>query len=126
MAQEFSRARRVGEQIKRELAPLLQREAREWGLGFVTLTGVDVSPDLKHARLYVTALGGAKSREELVEAISARAGIFRDRIAHGLRLRVVPRLTFAFDESIERGDRIASLLRDVPGTEPQGDPGAGE
>jgi ribosome-binding factor A len=126
MPREFSRARRVGEQIRRELAPVLQRVAKDQSLGFVTLTGVDVSPDLRHAKLFVTALGGRMEHSALIDALNARAGFFRQHIAKGLRLRTVPLLGFAFDESIERGARISELLKHPPDRDGSSDDEAGQ
>jgi ribosome-binding factor A len=108
-----SRPRRVGEAIRRDLAQPLQRIASDFGLGMVTLTAVDVSPDLRNAKLYVTQIGADVSHAKLIAILSEMGGELRNHLAHGLRLRTVPRLSFHFDESIERGARLSALIDSV-------------
>jgi len=117
MSEEFSRTRRVGEQLKRELAPLVQEIARDTSLGMITITAADVSPDLKQAKVYVTAIGSALETKEIISILNASAGSMRQHLSHIIRLRSVPKLRFLFDESVERGARVSALIDSVAGEE---------
>jgi ribosome-binding factor A len=110
MPAEFSRPRRVAEQIKREIAPLLQRFAQDERLGLLTVTAVDVTADLRDARVFVTHLGSGATHAELISRLNADSGRYRRHLAKALRLRATPSLAFLFDESTERSARIAALL----------------
>ncbi len=109
MPNEFSRSLRVAETIKRVLAPWLQQQAKDAGLGLVTITAVKVAPDLRQARIYVTSLG-AKSHEEIIVRLNQEKGMLRHYLSQHLRMRTVPKLTILFDESVQRGARISALL----------------
>jgi len=80
-------------------------------IGFVTVTGVEVSPDLRHAKVYVSVMGPAKERERTLAGLRAAHGHLQDRIAADVRIKHTPQLTFHYDESIDRGLRIESLLK---------------
>ncbi|MCC6716077.1 MAG: 30S ribosome-binding factor RbfA [Gammaproteobacteria bacterium] len=123
-----TRPRRVAESIRRELAQPLQRIASDAGLGMLTLSEVDVSPDLRDARLYVTHLGGEISHDEVLRRLHPHLGELRALLGRAVRLRYTPRLSFRFDESVERGARIDSLLHESGATgESAGDrPGTDE
>jgi|SRR5690606_1582810 ribosome-binding factor A len=110
MPKEFGRNRRVGDLIQRELAAILQRELDPGTLGLVTVSGVDVSPDLRQARVYFTCFGGPRPGADVAAELNARAGHFRHLLAGSLTLKSMPRLQFAFDESVERGSRMSALL----------------
>lgn len=110
---EFSRTRRVGEQLKRELAVLVQRETKDAHMGLVTVSAVDVSPDLHHAKVFVTVLGAEEGKESVVRALNDNAAALRHELARHVRLRFMPHLHFEFDESVERGARMSSLLDDL-------------
>ena len=107
---EFSRTRRVAEQLKRELALLLQRETKDAHLGLVTISAVEVSPDLRHAKVFVTVLGAEEGEASVVRALNENAAALRHELASLVRLRCMPQLRFEFDESVERGARLSSLL----------------
>jgi ribosome-binding factor A len=108
-----SRADRVADQIRSELATLLVREVHDPGIGFVTLTRVHVSPDLQTARVHYTALGDEKARRSSAQAIERAAPFLRRQIGARLRLKRVPALTFVYDESIAGQDRIEQLLNEL-------------
>ena len=101
-----SRASRVGDQIRAELAELLVREVHDPGIGFLTITRVGVTPDLQQARVYYTTLGDEKARRESSRALGRATPFLRRQIGQRLRLKRVPELEFFFDESIEKGNRI--------------------
>lgn len=110
MAKEYPRTRRVGEQLKRELAELLRSEADDPRLALVSITSVQLSRDLAHAKVYVTLLGYEDQRPEVVDALNRLAPELRRLLGRILRLRVVPRLVFYYDEVIERGAALSALI----------------
>jgi ribosome-binding factor A len=80
-------------------------------IGFVTVTGVQTSADLRHAKVYVSVMGGAQERERTLAGLRAAHGFLQDRIAADVRIKRTPQLTFIYDESIDRGMRIETLLK---------------
>ena len=113
MAQGY-RPDRVADQIRQELSELLTRgKVHDPGIGFITLTRVQVSPDLQMARVFYTTLGDAKARQETARALDRATPFFRRQIGGRLRLRRVPEFEFRFDESVAHQDRIEQILRDL-------------
>ncbi|MEJ2761275.1 MAG: 30S ribosome-binding factor RbfA [Gammaproteobacteria bacterium] len=110
MPREYGRNRRVADLVQRELAVCIQREMSDTPLKFVTVSGVDVSPDLKNARVYVTSLEDNLDKDRVVADLNERAGHYRHHLSKKLSLRSVPRLTFVFDYSVERGRRLTDLI----------------
>jgi ribosome-binding factor A len=104
------RAQRVGEQIQRELAQMLRDEVKDPRVGRVTITAVDVSPDLSHAKVFVTHLAGREHADEAVRALSRTVGFLRTELSHRMQLYSVPQLHFAYDDSIESGMRLSQLI----------------
>ncbi|WP_440996937.1 30S ribosome-binding factor RbfA [Arhodomonas sp. SL1] len=122
MAREFSRARRVGEQIQRELAELIRDEVRDPRVGSVTVSEVQVSRDFAHAKVMVTVLGaGAEDSADAVEALNHAAGFLRSQLARRVRLRQVPALEFRYDETFDRGARLSRLIDEVAPDDPDDD-----
>ena len=103
------RPRKVADLIQRELSDLLRREVRDPRVGMVTLTAVDVSPDLSHAKVFYTLLDKSHL-EETQRGLDRAAGYLRSQIAHRIKLYTTPELRFAYDESVERGDRLSRLI----------------
>lgn len=111
MSKEYSRSLRIGEQVQRELAVLIRQEVKDPRLGMVTVSDVKMSPDLSHAKVYVTVLGGEQSASgETLKALSRAAPFLRHELGRRLVLRIVPQLHFVYDESQEKGARLASLI----------------
>jgi len=108
-----SRAERVGDQIRSELASLLAREVHDPGIGFVTLTRVQVSPDLQLARVLYTVLGDEKSRAASARALERAAPFLRRQLGSRLRLRRAPELRFTYDEAVAGQDRIEQILNEI-------------
>ena len=108
-----SRPERVGDQIRKELSELLAREVHDPGIGFLTITHVKMTPDLQNARVYYTVIGDQKARADAQRALGRASGFLRRQIGGRLRLRTVPELTFFYDESIERQDRIEKIMLDL-------------
>ena len=119
------RASRVGDQIQAELASLLTRDVHDPGIGFLTITSVKVSPDLQQARVYYTTIGDDKARRESARALNRATPFLRRQIGQRLRLKRVPELTFFYDESIEKGDRVERILQELQ-SERAARPGIGD
>ena len=111
MAREFSRSRRVGEQMQRELALLIQQEIKDPRVGMVTVSGVEVSRDMAHAKVFITVMNADAEQVRLsLEALRHAAGFLRRELGRRMMLRSVPELHFAYDESIERGATLSALI----------------
>ena len=110
MSEEFSRTRRVGEQIQRELAELLQREVKDPRVAGVTVTAVEVSRDLAHAKVYVSRMTGETDWQETLAGLGRAAGFLRRELGRRLTMRSVPELRFLRDRSIEEGARLSELI----------------
>jgi ribosome-binding factor A len=112
MAKDYPRTERVAEQIQRELAELIRLEVKDPRVGFVTLTGVEVSRDYSHAKVFFTTLGAEAEHAATGEGLQRAAGFLRSQLAHRLNTRVIPQLHFVFDESVERGIRVTRLIEE--------------
>jgi len=106
----FPRTRRVGEQIRRELAELIRDELRDPRLALISMTGVEVSRDLAHARIFVTLVGDPTERAERVAELNRAAPLLRRELGRRMRIRTVPALEFRYDEVVERGARLSALI----------------
>ncbi len=115
-----SRPDRVADQIRSEVASMLARDVHDPGIGFVTITRVQVTPDLQHARIHYTALGDDKARADTAKALDRAAVFLRRQIGSRLRLKRVPELEFLYDESIAGQDRIEQLLNSIRAGGPGG------
>ena len=109
MGRGFSRATRLADQIQRDLADLIRLEVRDPRVGLVTITTVEVTRDLSHARVFVTSLSETAAAES-VQALTHAAGFLRSRLAQMLKLRTIPELHFVYDASVERGVRLSKLI----------------
>ncbi|HUL93615.1 MAG TPA: 30S ribosome-binding factor RbfA [Burkholderiales bacterium] len=107
------RLRRVADQIQRELSGLLRAELKDPRVGMITLTGVEVSPDLAHAKVFFTMLGDAEALARSQAGLRRAAGFLRSELGHRLKLRVTPELRFVHDASVERGVRLSKLIDDA-------------
>jgi ribosome-binding factor A len=105
-----ARMRRVDEAVRAVLSDAITRDLKDPRVGFVTVTGVKTSPDLRHARVYVSVLGDEAAREGSLEGLRSAHGFLQRRVADELTLKHTPALTFDYDESVDRGMRISSLL----------------
>lgn len=110
MAKEFSRSRRVGEQIQRELAELVQRELKDPRLGMVTISAVELSRDMGVAKVFFTVFGEGHDEKQTLEALNHANGFLRRELGHRMMLRTVPELRFFYDHSIENGSRLSALI----------------
>lgn len=106
------RAARVGDQMRDELATLI-RDLKDPRIGFVSIVKVEVSGDLRHAKVFVSVMGAADQKKESMKGLQSAAGFLRSELGNLIRLRYVPELHFVLDGSIEHGTRIAQLLVEV-------------
>ncbi len=106
------RMRRVNESVRQVLSEAVP-ELKDPRIGFVTVTGVETSADLRHARVFVSVLGSESKREETLVGLSAAHGVLQSRIARELRLKRTPQLTFEYDPSVERGVRMSKLIDEL-------------
>ena len=104
------RLNRVAEQIQHELADLLRTEVKDPRVGMVTVTGVDVSADMAHAKVYFTALTGREHGAAAEAALTRTGGFLRSQLSQRLKLFTVPQLHFVYDDSIESGMRLSQLI----------------
>ena len=107
------RADRVGDVLREELNRLVLREIRDPRVGMATVSRVEMSADLRHARVYVSTLGSEEERVACVAALAHAGGFLRTRLASSLRLRYTPELLFELDRGAEQSLRIATLLKDI-------------
>jgi ribosome-binding factor A len=108
---DFSRTRRVAEQIQRELAELIRREVRDPRLGMVTVTAVEVSRDMSHAKVFVTVLGKDETESQVsINILTKLAGYLRHELGQSMRMRMIPELRFVYDSSIEHGQSLSALI----------------
>lgn len=113
MAKEYSRTQRIGDQMQRELAQLIQREIKDPRLGLVTLTGIDVSRDLSHAKVFFTIMGQDDDEQKIAlnqEILKDAAGYLRMLLGKAIKLRTIPQLHFLYDESVRRGAQLSALI----------------
>ena len=106
------RMRRVNESVRQVLSEAV-RELKDPRLGFVTVTGVRTSPDLRSARVFVSVLGSERKRERSIAALSSAHGVLQARIARELRLKRTPQLSFEYDPTVERGVRMSHLIDEL-------------
>ncbi|ADM69768.1 30S ribosome-binding factor RbfA [Paenibacillus sp. SEL3] len=107
------RTGRVGEQIKKELSQLIQTELKDPRIGFITVTGVDLTNDLSQAKIYLSVLGDEEQKNSSLKALDKANGYLRSELGKRIRLRHIPELIFKIDESIAYGSRIEKLLSDI-------------
>lgn len=110
MPKDSSRSRRVAEQIQRELADLIQLDLKDPRVGMITLTGVDVTSDYSHAKIYFSLLGDQERLKQALEGLNSASGYLRSQVARRMKLRIMPVLHFVHDPSIEEGMRIDTLI----------------
>jgi ribosome-binding factor A len=108
-----ARMRRVNEAVREVLSSQLAEGLKDPRIGFVTVTGVETSPDLRFARVYVSVLGDEGERAASLEALESSRGFLQARIGEELRMKRTPALSFQYDETVERADRMSRLIDEV-------------
>ncbi|MGQ0549877.1 MAG: 30S ribosome-binding factor RbfA [Armatimonadota bacterium] len=114
------RAERLAEVIRAEASAIIQQGLKDPRIGFVSITDVVVSGDLRHAKIFVSVLGDDAAKRRTMEALERARGYVRSELGARIAVRFVPQILFRLDESIERGTRIVSLIREVTEEEPRG------
>ena len=107
------RTDRVDELLRQEIGALLTKELADPRIGFVTITGVETSTDLRHATVFVSVLGSEKAREKSLQGLAAAHGTLQARLARELRMKRTPQLTFEYDPTVERGVRMTKLIDEL-------------
>lgn len=110
MAKDSPRARRIGDQIQRDLSDLIRQEVKDPRVGLVTITEVEVAADYSHAKVFFTVLGSEEQAQASLAGLNHAAGFLRGALFHRLQLRVVPQLHFVYDTSVEQGMRLTHLI----------------
>tara|TARA_B110000037_G_scaffold159795_1_gene180402 strand:- start:102 stop:476 length:375 start_codon:yes stop_codon:yes gene_type:complete len=110
MPKDYSRALRIADQIQRDLSDLIRNELKDKRVGMITLTGVEVSQDYGHAKVYYTTLGSSEENFLTEKGLQHAAVFLRSQLSQRLRLRVVPLLHFIYDRSIEHGIHLSQLI----------------
>ncbi|MFP4080753.1 MAG: 30S ribosome-binding factor RbfA [Ectothiorhodospira sp.] len=110
MPRDYSRPQRVGDQIQRELSELIRQELKDPRVGMLTLSGVEVSRDLAHAKVFFTVLGDEEAVAGTTQGLRRAAGFLRRALGQRMRIRVVPELHFHYDDTQARGARISALI----------------
>ncbi len=109
----FKRTDRLNEQLRQEISLLVRDEVRDPRVGVVTITAVETSPELDHARVYITALGDDQEKEEALAGLQSAAPFIRTQLGRRLHIRRIPELHFQIDRVLEEASRIEALLREV-------------
>jgi len=108
------RTERVNNLIRQEISELLQRQVKDPRLGsFVAVTEVSTSPDLRHAKIFISRIGSQEEKQETLSVLASASGFLRKELARRLRLRRIPELSFQWDDSIERGAHLLQLIDQI-------------
>ncbi len=107
------RANRVAEQMKKEMGEILTRKIKDPRVGFVTVTDVEVTGDLQQAKVFISVLGDELEKQDTLLGLAKAKGFIRSEIGKRIRLRKTPEISFEFDEALEYGNRIETILRDL-------------
>ncbi len=110
---QHKRAERVGDLIKKEVSQIIQYELKDPGIGFVTITAVELSGDLKHAKIFYSVLGDENAKKESSSALKRACGFIQHEIGRRLRLKYTPEIYFLFDPSVEYGAYIETLIKKI-------------
>jgi ribosome-binding factor A len=107
------RTERLGEEIREEVAKMIGRELKDPRIGFVTVTRVDLGPDMRNARIHVGVLGDLAQRDKTLAGLKQASGFLRRAVGQRLRLRHAPELSFHYDEGLDAAERVARLLSEA-------------
>ena len=113
----FKRADRVSEAIKREIGVMLTQEVKDPGIHFVTVTAVETTDDLRHAKVFVSILGDEKTRQESMEGLDRAKGFLRGELGRRLQLRYTPEIHFHLDKSLDHAMKIKGILNKLKTSE---------
>ncbi len=116
------RPERIREFIKEQVGEIIQRDLKDPRIGFVSVTGVEVSADLRHAKVFVSVLGEEQAKVDTMAGLASAQGYVRGELGRRLQMRFSPEVLFRLDDSIERGVRVMSLIRQVTGNQGDAEP----
>jgi ribosome-binding factor A len=116
------RTERIGNLIQKELGDLIHRELTDARIGFVTISRVDITTDLAHAKVYISTMGSDKEKRDSLAGLSRSASFLRTQLAKVFHMRTVPRLQFLEDKNLDHGFRINELLKDIQSSDKQAPP----
>ena len=109
------RGGRIAEAMKEEISDIIHREVKDPRIGFASVTGVEVSGDLRHARVFVSVLGDEQQKLDTIRGLQSAVGFVRSELGRRIRMRHTPEIIFKLDESIERGIRVSRLIDEEKG-----------
>ncbi len=112
------RTERVGDQIRSEISDIIARRLNDPRIGFVTVTAVEMSEDLRHAKVFVSVYGDDKTKIQTMKGLKSASGFIRGEIGHRLRIKFTPEIVFKLDTSMERAEHILSILEEIEKGEP--------
>lgn len=107
------RAERVGEQMKKEIMDIVNNKVKDPRVGFITITDVELTNDLSQGKVYLTVLGNQKEVDNTFKALDKAKGFIKSELGSCMRLRIIPELSFEYDESIEYGNKIERMIQDL-------------
>lgn len=110
---QYKRTDRIGDQIRGEIADIIVRRLKDPRVGFVTVTSVEVSEDLRHAKVFVSILGDEKTQSETMKGLKSAAGFIRGEIGRRIRIKFTPEIIFKLDKSIEEAAHILGILEEI-------------
>ncbi len=113
------RSNRLAHELRNEISAIISQELRDPRVGFATVTDVEVSPDLRYARVFVSVFGSSDEKRETLDVLTRASGFVRRQIGARIRLRHIPELTFDIDESVEHGDRMMQLIDEIKKESPE-------
>lgn len=120
MPRAVSRTDRLADAIQQEMARYIQQELKDPRLGLVTVSGVELSRDLSHAKIFVSCIGSPEPNEVVVTILNRASGLLRHLLGKNLQIRILPHLRFVYDASIVEGNRMSALIDEVLGKKPKG------
>ena len=118
----FSRKDRVAEQVRRELADLIRTELKDPRVGMVSITGVEVTPDYAHAKVFFSSMTGSEQLAEVTTGLEKASGFLRRELGKRIRIHTTPQLHFIFDASLERGADLSKLIQEAVAISEQSEP----
>jgi ribosome-binding factor A len=115
------RIRRVGDRIREEISDLLHRKVKDPRIGFVTITDVEVTTNLRLAKVYYSVMGSDADRQRAAQGLDSASGFIKRELSSRLHLKFMPEIVFHYDPTVEYGDRMERIFRDLKGETSNGD-----
>lgn len=109
----YKRTERIGDQIKSEVSDIIARRLNDPRIGFVTVTAVEVSEDLRHAKVFVSVYGDEKVKDQTMKGLKSAAGFIRGEVGHRLSIKFTPEIVFNLDRSMEKAEHVLGILGEI-------------